>query len=226
MASTALEITRKDLTAEFRTKRNLTSMLLFSVMVILAFRFAFSVTGVEAAVVAPAALWITFILAGMFALSAAFSKEKDQDTFQALLLCPVPRSSIYIGKMLSSFLLITTIELFSLVATAVFFEYDFGGPVQLASLLVIMLLGTLGFVGVGTLLSAMAMNTQMREVMLPVLLLPLVVFTIIMPAVTASTKLMNNATLIDVSAELRLLATFALVYIIAALFLFDYVIEE
>ena len=73
MANTALEITRKDLTAEFRTKRNLTSMLLFSVMVILAFRFAFSVTGVGAAVVAPAALWITFILAGMFALSAAFS---------------------------------------------------------------------------------------------------------------------------------------------------------
>jgi len=226
MANTALEITRKDLTAEFRTKRNLTSMLLFSVMVILAFRFAFSVTGVGAAVVAPAALWITFILAGMFSLSSAFSKEKDQDTFQALLLCPVPRSSIYIGKMLSSFLLITMIQLFSLVALAVFFEYDFGGPAQIASLLVIMLLGTLGFVGVGTLLSAIAMNTQMREVMLPVLLLPLVVFTIIMPAVTASTKLMNNGTLIDVSAELRLLVTFALVYIIAALFLFDYVIEE
>jgi len=226
MANISLTILRKDLTAELRTKRTINSMLLFSVMVILSFRFAFSVAGVDSAVIAPAALWITFILAGMFSLSAAFSKEKDQDTFQALLLCPVARSSIYIGKMLSSFLLITMIQLFSLVALAVFFEYDFGGPAQIASLLVIMLLGTLGFVGVGTLLSAIAMNTQMREVMLPVLLLPLIVFTIIMPSVTASSKILNNATLLDVSAEIRLLATFAIVYITAALFLFDYVIEE
>lgn len=226
MASISLLITWKDLKAEFRTKRTINSMLLFSVMVILSFRFAFSVGGVDVAVVAPAALWITFILAGMFALSSSFSKEKDQDTFQALLLCPVPRSAIYLGKMLSSFLLIMMIELFSLVATAVFFEYDFGGAVQLASLIVIMLLGTLGFVGVGTLLSAIAMNSQMREVMLPVLLLPLVVFTIIMPSVTASSKILNGAALPDISAELRLLVTFSIVYITAALLLFDYVLEE
>ena len=226
MASMALEIARKDLLVEFRTKRTLNSMLLFSILVILAFRFAFSVNKLEAAEVAPAALWITFILAGMFALSAGFSREKDQDTFQALLLCPGNRSSIYLGKMLSSFVVITLVELFSLAATAVFFEYDFAGPVQLASVLAVMLLGTLGFVGVGTLLSAIAMNTQMREVMLPVLLLPLVVFTIIMPAVTATSRLLDNASISDVSAELRLLITFAIVYIVAAIMLFDYVIEE
>lgn len=226
MASMALEIARKDLVVEFRTKRTLNSMLLFSILVILAFRFAFSVNKLEAAEVAPAALWITFILAGMFALSAGFAREKDQDTFQALLLCPGSRSSIYLGKMLSSFVVITLVELFSLAATAVFFEYDFAGPVQLASVLAVMLLGTLGFVGVGTLLSAIAMNTQMREVMLPVLLLPLVVFTIIMPAVTATSRLLNNESILDVSAELRLLVTFAIVYIVAAIMLFDYVIEE
>jgi heme exporter protein B len=226
MSSMAIEIVKKDLLVEFRTKRNINSMLLFSIMVILCFRFAFSGGDSGATAVAPAALWITFILAGMFSLSAGFSREKDQDTFQALLLCPGSRSSIYIGKMLSSFILIMMVELFSLAAMAVFFEYDLGGPVQLATLLVVMLLGTLGFVGVGTLLSAIAMNTQMREVMLPVLLLPLVVFTVIMPSVTASSRIMNDATLLDVSTEIRLLATFATVYIAAAILLFDYVIEE
>ncbi len=226
MASMALQIARKDLVIEFRTKRNLNSMLLFSILVILAFRFAFSATEPDAAAVVPAALWITFILAGMFALSAGFSREKDQETFQALLLCPGSRRSIYLGKMLSSFALITLVELFSLAATAVFFEYGFAGPVQLGSVIAVMLLGTLGFVGVGTLLSAMAMNTQMREVMLPVLLLPLVVFTIIMPAVGATSRLLNNESLMDVSAELRLLSSFAIVYIVAAVMLFDYVIEE
>jgi heme exporter protein B len=109
---------------------------------------------------------------------------------------------------------------------AVFFEYDFAGPAQFASVLVVMMLGTLGFVGVGTLLSAIAMNTQMREVMLPVLLLPLIVFTIIMPAVTATSRLLNNESILDVSAEIRLLITFAIVYIVAAIMLFGYVIEE
>jgi heme exporter protein B len=222
----ALQIARKDLLVEFRTKRTLNSMLLFSILVILAFRFAFSTTKLDAAVVAPAALWITFILAGMFALSAGFAREKDQDTFQALLLCPGKRSSIYLGKMLSSFVLIMLVELFSLAAMAVFFEYDFAGPAQFASVLVVMMLGTLGFVGVGTLLSAIAMNTQMREVMLPVLLLPLIVFTIIMPAVTATSRLLNNESILDVSAEIRLLITFAIVYIVAAIMLFGYVIEE
>lgn len=226
MPSMALELARKDLVVEFRTKRNLNSMLLFSILVILAFRFAFSVTKLDAAAVVPAALWITFILAGMFALSAGFSREKDQDTFQALLLCPGSRSQIYLGKMLSSFVVIMLVELSSLVAMAVFFEYDFAGPAQLASVILVMLLGTLGFVGVGTLLSAIAMNTQMREVMLPVLLLPLVVFTIIMPSVTATSRLLNNESITNISGELRLLITFAIVYIVAAVMLFDYVIEE
>ncbi|MBM4248828.1 MAG: heme ABC transporter permease [Euryarchaeota archaeon] len=226
MPSTALLIAAKDLRAEFRTKRTLNSMLIFSVMVILAFRFAFTAGDGGPAMVAPSALWITFILAGMFALSASFSKEKDQETFQSLLLCPGSRTSIYLGKMLSSFILITMVELFSIVAMAVFFEYDFGGPERLAWLAVVVVLGTLGFVGVGTLVAAMTMNTQMREVMLPVLVLPLVVFTIIMPAVTATAKVLGEAGMADVGAEVRLLLTFALVYIIAALLLFDYVIEE
>jgi heme exporter protein B len=214
----------KDLKIEFRTKQMLNLMIIFALLIILAFKFSFSTTEIDNELIAPAILWITFSFAGMSGLTTSFAREKDKESLSALLLCPTERSAIYLGKVISNLIVLFIIEIASLILFAVFFSYDLSGNISL--LILIIILGTVGFVIIGTFISAITINTKSREILLPIMLIPLIIFTIIMPSITATSTIFQGGSFSDVFNEIRLLVTFNIVYFIVAMILFEFIIEE
>ncbi|MFQ5811924.1 MAG: heme exporter protein CcmB [Anaerolineae bacterium] len=216
-----LVIVQKDVAVELRTKEMLSSMFVFSLLVIVIFNFAFELRVEDVRKVAPGVLWVTFVFAGMLGLNRSFVLEKDKGCLEGLLLCPVDRSAIYFGKMLGNVIFMTTVEAMILPIFSVLFNISLFDPV----LLLIVVLGTLGFAGVGTLFSAMAVHTRAREVMLPVLLFPIVVPAMI-AAVKATGGILDGQPLSEIAHWVRLLAVFDVVFLAISFMTFDYVVEE
>ena len=216
-----LAIVQKDLAVELRTKEMLSSMFVFSLLVIVIFNFAFELRVENVREVAPGILWVTFTFAGMLGLSRSFVLEKDKGCLEGLLLCPVDRSAIYFGKMLGNVIFMTVVEAIILPIFSVLFNISLFQPL----LLLIVVLGTLGFAGVGTLFSAMAVHTRAREVMLPVLLFPVVVPAMI-AAVKATGGILDGQAFSEIAHWVRLLAVFDVVFLAISFMAFDYVVEE
>ena len=211
----------KDIVAELRTKEMLSSMFVFSVLVIVIFNFTFEMRVGDMAQVAPGVLWVAFAFAGVLGLNRSFILEKDKGCLQGLLLTPVDRSVIYFGKAIGNFLFITVVEAITLPIASAFFNL----PLLKPSLLLIIVLGTVGFAAVGTLFSAMTVNTRAREVLLPILLLP-VVGMLLAIAVKATGVILDGGTLSDAATGLQLLAAFDALFLALAFMFFDYVVEE
>ena len=216
-----LVIVQKDVAVELRTKEMLSSMFVFSLLVIVIFSFAFELRVEDVRKVAPGVLWVTFIFAGMLGLNRSFVMEKDRGCLEGLLLCPVDRSAIYFGKMLGNVIFMTVMEAMILPIFSILFNVSLFQPV----LLLIVVLGTLGFAGVGTLFSAMAVHTRSREVMLPVLLFPIVVPAMI-AAVKATGGILDGQPVSEIAHWLRLLVVFDVVFFAISFMTFDYVVEE
>jgi heme exporter protein B len=216
-----LVIVQKDVAVELRTKEMLSSMFVFSLLVIVIFNFAFELRVEDVRQVAPGVLWVTFIFAGMLGLGRSFVLEKDKGCLEGLLLCPVDRSAIYFGKMLGNVIFMTTVEAMILPIFSILFNISLFQPV----LLLIVVLGTLGFAGVGTLFSAMAVHTRSREVMLPVLLFP-VVLPAMIAAVKATGGVLDGQPFSEIAHWLRLLVVFDVVFFAISFMTFDYVVEE
>ena len=216
-----LVIVHKDVAVELRTKEMLSSMFVFSLLVIMIFSFAFELRVEDVREVAPGVLWVTFVFAGMLGLSRSFVLEKDKGCLEGLLLCPVDRSAIYFGKMLGNVIFMTTVEAMILPIFSILFNISLFQPV----LLLIVVLGTLGFAGVGTLFSAMAVHTRSREVMLPVLLFPIVVPAMI-AAVKATGGILDGQPFSEIAHWIRLLVVFDVVFFAISFMTFDYVVEE
>ncbi len=216
-----LTIVQKDVAVELRTKEMLSSMFVFALLVIVIFNFAFDLRVENVREVAPGVLWVTFTFAGMLGLSRSFVLEKDKGCLEGLLLCPVDRSAIYFGKMLGNVIFMTIMEAIILPIFSVLFNVSLFQPL----LLLIVVLGTLGFAGVGTLFSAMAVHTRSREVMLPVLLFPVVVPAMI-AAVKASGGVLDGLLFSEIAHWVRLLAVFDVVFLAISFMTFDYVVEE
>jgi len=226
-----LEIAKKDLLAEFRTKQMLNSMVIFALLVIVIFSFAF---GNEATIyipnlkkkiidiLAPGMLWIAFTFAGMLGLSRSFAGEKEEGCLDGLKLCPVDRSDIYNGKVLSNAVLMFLMEIATLPIFIVLFSYDIK---NLPGLIVVIILGTFGFIFVGTLLSALTVNTRTREILLPVILFP-VLIPVILSAVTATAAMLANGDLSDISGELQILVIYDIIFFVVAQMVFEYTIED
>ena len=220
-ARKVLAIVQKDVAVELRTKEMLSSMFVFSLLVIVIFSFAFELRVEDVRKVAPGVLWVTFIFAGMLGLNRSFVLEKDKGCLEGLLLCPVDRSAIYFGKMLGNVIFMLIVEAIILPIFSILFNVSLFQPV----LLLIVVLGTLGFAGVGTLFSAMAVHTRSREVMLPVLLFPIVVPAMI-AAVKATGGILDGLLFSEIARWLRLLAVFDVVFLAISFMTFDYVVEE
>lgn len=216
-----LAIVQKDMAVELRTKEMLSSMFVFALLVIVIFNFAFELRVEDVRKVAPGILWVTFAFAGMLGLNRSFVLEKDKGCLEGLLLCPVDRSAIYFGKMLGNVIFMTIVEAIILPVFSVLFNLSLFEPV----LILIVVLGTLGFAGVGTLFSAMAVHTRAREVMLPVLLFPVVVPAMI-AAVKATGGILDGGPFSEIAHWLRLLVVFDLIFLAISFMTFDYVVEE
>ncbi|HDJ38359.1 MAG TPA: heme ABC transporter permease [Methanosarcinales archaeon] len=216
-----IAIATKDLVAEFRTKQMLNSMLIFALLIILIFNFSFKDSlgdHVRITELAPGILWITFMFAGMLGLSRSFALEQEENCIEGLRLCPVDRSTIYVGKMLSNLVLMLIVEVITIPIFIFLFNYTFATVFWLA---LVILLGTTGFLAVGTLLSALTLNAHARDLLMPVILFPLL-FPLLFVLVPATTKVLTATSAIP---ELRVLCVYDIVFFVVSLVVFEYAIE-
>ncbi|MFC2020654.1 heme exporter protein CcmB [Chloroflexota bacterium] len=216
-----LAITWKDALAEMRTKEIVLAVLVFTLLVVVIFNFAFGASQETVKLVASGMLWVTFAFAGVLSLNRSFIMEKEEGCLEGLMVAPISREAIYVGKMLGSLLFMLIIEAIALPFFAFFFNLDVFS-VQMA---VITVLTTIGFVAVGTLFSAMAVNTKAREIALPVLFLPIVV-PIIISAVRASGLALSGEPWSSLSIDLQIIAAFDVIFLVVSYLTFTFVIEE
>ncbi len=216
-----LAILWKDILAELRAKDITISIFVFALLVIVAFNFAFEPGSDAVELVAPGVLWVAFTFAGMLGLNRSLALEKDKGCLEGLLLCPVERDVIYLGKMLGSLTFMLIVEAIALPLFCLFFNLLLFLP-QLA---LIAILATTGFAAVGTLFSALAVNTKAREVMLPILFFPAVT-PVIIAAVKASGLVLGGETWGSLLSWLGIILAFDVIFLVASALLFEFVIEE
>ena len=216
-----MAITWKDTVSEMRTREIISSVLVFTLLVIVIFNFAFGTNQTTLNLVAPGILWVTFTFAGVLSLNRAFVPEKEQGCLEGLMACPVSREVIYVGKMLGSLLFMLIIEAIALPI----FAFLFNLPVLSLQIVVITVLATIGFVIVGTLFSALAVNTKAREMVLPILFLP-VVIPIIISAVLATGTALAGGSWSELASGIQIIAVFDVIFLVVSLLVFPFVIEE
>jgi heme exporter protein B len=214
-------IVRKDLAAEWRSRELFTSMLIFSLLVILIFNFALELDPKTRTNVTAGVLWVTFTFAGTLGLNRSMAVEKDRGCMDGLLLAPVDRSAIYFGKAISNLVFMLVVEAIVLPVYSILYNANLFQP----GLLVVILLGSVGYVAVGTLLSAMAVQTRTRDVLLPILLFPLVV-PVVIAAVKASGGILQGLGFSEIRTWINLLLVYDVIFIAISFMFFEYVVEE
>ena len=213
----------KDLVLELRTREILTSMVVFAMLVAVVFNFAFSPSPQDALRLLPGMLWVTLAFASTLGLSRSFVLERDQQCLEALRLYPFDPGLIYAGKLLSNLLSLLAVEALLLPALAVIAGVPLLGHV--GPLAAVLFLGSVGLVAVGTLFSAMSVNTRIREVLLPVLLFPLAA-PVLISGVRATLGILAGRPWADVLPGVRLLVAFDVIFVVVGYFIFEYVVEE
>lgn len=219
----ALIIAGKDIRMELRTRTSLLSAAVFASLTLLVQNFARDPTAVSTLDLAPSVLWVTVAFAAVVAMNRAFTVERENAAFDGLLLAPVPREVLYLGKYLANLAFVLLVEAIALPLFVLFFNVGLGHA--LPGLLATMLLATTGFVAVGTVFSAMVVKTRFAELMLPVLLLPFMVPPLIF-AVKTTVPLLAGRPLSEVLPGLRFLAIYDVVFLTLALLLFPAVVDE
>jgi len=211
----------KDLAAEFRSRELLSAMLVFALLVILIFNFAMALDAKTRANVTAGVLWVTFAFAGTLGLNRSMAMEKDRGCLDGLLLAPVDRSALYFGKAIGNLAFMLIVELIVLPIYTVLYNINLFVP----GLLVVILLGSIGYIAVGTLLATMAVQARTRDILLPILLFPLVI-PILIAAVKASNGFLQGIPVDEISVWLNLLVVYDVIFIAIAMMVFDYIVEE
>ena len=214
-------IVKKDLLVEVRGKEVVLAVSFFVLLMVFTFNFAFRPGSVPNEIMTPGVLWFTFLFAGMLSFQRVVNSEQENDCLDGLMLCPYGRDVIFISKTLSSFIFVMIVEAIALPIFAVVFNLS-GVPIQL---ILIIPVATFGIAVIGTFLSAISMNTRLREVMLPVLMIPLVV-----PAVIGAVESTGDAFSGDgwaaVQPWIYVLIIFDVAFLVAGFLTFEHVLEE
>lgn len=216
----AIAIAWKDVLSEMRTKETVSSVLVFAILVIVIFNFAFGANKETVALVAPGILWVTFAFAGVLSLNRAFIMEKEESCLEGLMACPISRETIYVGKLLGSLLFMLIVEAITLPIFALLFNLTLS-----FQLVAITVLATIGFVAVGTLFSALAVNTKAREMVLPILFLPIIV-PVIIGAVKTSEQALAGEPWSSLFPWLQIIVAFDAIFLVVSFLIFSFVIEE
>ena len=216
-------IARKDLTIEFRTRSAFLSALVLSLLSIVIFFFAWDPTAVGPLDLAPGVLWVTFTFSGLLGMHRSFGVESHDAAMDALLIAPVPREAIFLGKALANLVFVLGVQAVALPALALFYNLPIGS--SFLALAGVMLLAAIGLVAVGTMFAGMTANTRMAELLLPVLALPFFV-PIVMPAAQATARLLAGRPVTDTFAWLRILLAFDLVFVWACALLFPITLDD
>lgn len=216
-----LAVVWKDLAAEFRSRELFSAMLVFSLLVILIFNFALELDIKTRQSVTSGVLWVTFAFAGTLGLNRSMAIEKDRGCLDGLLLAPVDRSAIYFGKVISNLAFMLIVEAIVLPVYSFLYNVNLFDP----GLLLVILLGSIGYTAVGTLLSSMAVQTRTRDMLLPILLFPVVV-PLLIAAVKASGGFLDNDDFASILPWINLLVVYDVIFTAIAFMVFDYVVEE
>jgi heme exporter protein B len=211
----------KDLAAEWRSREMLSAMLVFALLVILIFNFALELDATTRRNVTAGVLWVTLVFAGTLGLNRSMAIEKDRGCLDGLLLAPVDRTAIYFGKALSNWIFMLMVAVIVLPVYSVLYNVNLFNP----GLLVVILLGSEGYVAVGTLLATMAVQTRTRDILLPILLFP-VIIPVLLSAVKASAGYLLGLEMTEIQPWLTLLVTSDLIFTAVAFMVFDFVVEE
>lgn len=211
----------KELAIEWRTREVLSAMLVFALVVLVIFNFAFELQGIDIRVLGPGLLWVAICFSGILGLGRSFARERDKGSLEGMLLAPVDRGAVFIAKATANFIFILLME----AVTLPLFVILFNVPVVWFPLIGYILLGTIGFAAIGTLLSAIAASTRMREVMLPVLMFPVLV-----PLLVASVKItagaLQDLPFSDYQGWFNLLVAYDIIFLTLAFLTFGFVVEE
>jgi heme exporter protein B len=218
-----LALIRKDLQIEFRTKETLASLLLLGLLTLVVLSFAFDPTSELRGEAAPGALWVAVMFAGVLGLNRSFLAERENECLQGLLLCPVDRGTIYLAKTVGNLIFMMAAQ----VVIVPIFVFFFNQPVSgaLAGVALSLALGLLGFAAVGTLFAAISVRTRAREVMLPLLILPLVV-PIFIAGMKVTARMLAGKPLAEVAQWLNLMVGFDAVFLVVGWLVFEYAVEE
>ena len=213
----------KDLRMEWRTRENLVTICLFSIVVVFIFNFGFEPTSEETLRILPGLLWVAFAFSGIWGCNRSFASEKENGCLEALTMAPMDPGVIYLGKVLANLLFILSAEVVVLLVAV--FWYNLPARSLNGWLLVVIFLGTLGYVAVGTLFAAIAVNTRMREVMLPILHFPVAV-PVFIAAMESTSGALRAQPVEEYMVWIRLLFSFSIIFTAASYLLFGYVTEE
>ncbi|MEX1020549.1 MAG: heme exporter protein CcmB [Litorilinea sp.] len=214
-------IAAKDLRAEVRAKEVLGTMIAFGLLAVVVFGLAFDLRVPQGAMVAPGVLWGVILFAGVLGLHRSFGAEMDRHTLPALLLAPVDRSAIYFGKFLAQFVFLAAAVVVIAPAVVVIFNVN----VLQGWIPVGLLLGLIGYTGVGTLFGALTAGIRARESMLPILLMP-VMAPVFMAGIGLTANVLDGRTFVDFRHWLLLLGIYDVVFLTIAYLVFDMIWED
>ncbi len=216
-------IVLKDMLTELRGKEILPSILFFGFLIIIIFNFSFDIGINRSNDIWAGILWVAFIFSGILGLNRSFSIERENDSLYGLMLSPIDRGGIYLAKLIGNIIFMITMESVIIPIFSILFNLRILNI--LPELLIIILLGTIGFSSVGTLFAAMVTNTKMKEIMLPIILFP-IILPIIIASVKSTSEIMDGERLSNISSWLKLMIGFDIIFIGISFLVFEYVIEE
>ncbi len=211
----------KDVLIELRTRDAIVAMMVFGILALTVFNFAFELRAESIALVAPGVLWVAVLFAGVLGLGRAFTHERERGSMEGLLLCPADRGTIFVAKFLANLTFIGAAEIVIVPVYDSFFDVAALRPGVVA----VILLATIGFAAVGTVFGAMSVNTRAKEVMLPVLLLPIVT-PLIIGAVRATGVLIDGGAFSEIWTWVNLLIAVDVVYLTVSFLVFEFVLED
>jgi len=215
-------VVRKDVLIERRTKETVNAVVFFSVLLLFVFEFTLDADRERLAVVLPGLLWLAVLLAALLGLGRTFVLERENDCWEALLLTAGDKGAVYVGKLAGNGLLMALVEIIVLLLFTLFLNVDVAGA--LPGLLLVLALGTVGIAAVGTLFGAMTAHVRARELLFPVLLLPVLV-PVLLAIVRSTEALLAGESLGTVGHWLKLLVAADVIYVVAGLLTFDVLLE-
>jgi heme exporter protein B len=219
----ALLVALRDIRSELRSREQIATLLFFSLLVLVVFNFAFDFTVIDFVTLGPGILWVVFSFAGVLSISRSFQTEREEDRLQGLLLAPVDPSAFYLGKVAANAVFMAAVEAIVVPLSILLFNFKFTPAVGLVILA--LALNTIGFAAVGSLFACMTTRTRRGELLLPLLLFPAAV-PIALAAVKTTGHLLAGRPLARASDWLWMSAAYDLIFLAAAVLLFEHVVEE
>ncbi|MEI6739264.1 MAG: heme exporter protein CcmB [Gemmatimonadaceae bacterium] len=216
-------IARKDLLIEFRTRSAFLAAAVFAVLSVAIFRFTWDATAVPAIDLAPPVLWVIFTFSGLLGLNRSFGVELADRAMDAMLASPMSREAVFAGKALANLVFVALVQALTIPAIALFFDLPAGA--WWWSVVGVAVLAMIGLTAVGTLFAAVASNTRLAEMLLPMLALPFFV-PVVIPAAQATALLLAGRPVSDVASWIKMLVAFDLVFVAACTVAFPYTLDE